>query len=115
MDQAAAGMALFAKDAADEIEVDMGAAQTFKSDIDSQINVLNEMIKTLSGKDNAKVRKEKSKEASDLSKTDQYIDAVRVIKGQEPKHGHFVKRRTRNPRRRAAPASARPKGTSWKS
>jgi len=92
-DQAAKGMALFEQNKSDEIELDMVAAQSFKSDTDSKINDLNEMIKTLSGKDNAKLRKEKSKEASDLSKTDQYIDAVKVIKGQEPKHGHFIKSR----------------------
>merc|ERR1719408_1214929 len=45
----------------------------------------------LTGKDNAKARKEKSKQASEIKKTDKYLDALLVLKGKPPKHGNFGK------------------------
>merc|ERR1711865_385324 len=45
----------------------------------------------LTGKDNKKARTEKSKEASSLKTTPEYIDATRILKDQEPKNGHFCK------------------------
>lgn len=101
VDQASKGMQLFAMEEVEAIVCDQDAATAFKSGVDKQIEDLNEMIKTLSGKENLKLRKEKSKEVSSLSNTDQYIDAVRVLKGQEPKHGHFIKSG-------GAPKSAKP-------
>merc|ERR1711939_576133 len=43
------------------------------------------------GKDNAKARKEKSKQASEVKKTDKYLDALLVLKGKPPKNGNFGK------------------------
>merc|ERR1711924_51142 len=43
----------------------------------------------LTGKDNAKARKEKSKQASEVKKTDEYLDALLVLKGKPPKKGNF--------------------------
>merc|ERR1719231_1542201 len=45
----------------------------------------------LTGKDNKKARQEKSKAASALKTTPEYIDACKVIKGMQPKNGHFAK------------------------
>merc|ERR1712216_199577 len=45
----------------------------------------------LTGKDNKKARTEKSKEASAVKNTPEYIDALKVIKGQPPKNGNFAK------------------------
>jgi len=89
--QAAAGMALFAQDEQGAIEVDKDAAQKFKDETDVKIKALEAEAEALTGKDNKKARTEKSKEASALSKTPEYIDATRIIKDQEPKNGNFVK------------------------
>jgi hypothetical protein len=89
--QAAAGLALFAADAQDAIEVDKEAAQAFKDDADAKIKALEDEAAALTGKDNKKARTEKSKEASAMSKTPEYIDATRILKDQEPKNGNFVK------------------------
>merc|ERR1712070_49972 len=67
------------------------AAQAFKDDADAKIKALEDEAAALTGKDNKKARTEKSKEASALSKTPEYIDATRILKDQEPKNGNFVK------------------------
>merc|ERR1712046_101868 len=60
----------------------------------------------LTGKDNKKARQEKSKEASALKVTPEYIDAVKVIKGQPPKNGNFAKSKAAaKPKADAAPAA----------
>jgi len=89
--QAAAGLALFAEAEQGAIEVDKDAAQKFKDEIDAKIKALEDEAAALTGKDNKKARTEKSKEASALSKTPEYIDAARIMKDQEPKNGNFVK------------------------
>jgi len=88
---AEAGMALFAAQKEDEVELDVDGAKAFKADVDAKIKALEDEAAALTGKDNAKARKEKSKEASELKKTPQYIDAEKVIKGQQPKNGNFAK------------------------
>lgn len=88
--QAAAGLALLQSDEA-EIEGDVAAATKYKDDVDAQHAALEAEVAALTGKDNKKARTEKSKEASALKKTNEYIDAERVVKGMPPKHGHFVK------------------------
>jgi len=89
--QAAAGLALFAQDSVEAIEVDKDAAQAFKDETDAKVKALEDEAAALTGKDNKKARTEKSKEASALSKTPEYIDATRILKDQEPKNGHFCK------------------------
>lgn len=89
--QAAAGLALFAAAEGEAIEVDKEAAQAFKDEADAKIKALEDEAAALTGKDNKKARTEKSKEASALSKTPEYIDATRILKDQEPKNGNFVK------------------------
>jgi len=89
--QAAAGMALFAAAEGEAIEVDKEAAQAFKDETDAKIKALEDEAAALTGKENKKARSEKSKDASALSKTPEYIDATRILKDQEPKNGNFVK------------------------
>jgi len=90
--QAAAGLALFASSADAAIEVDKDAAQKFKDETDVKIKALEDEAAALTGKDNKKARTEKSKEASSLKTTPEYIDATRILKDQEPKNGHFCKK-----------------------
>merc|ERR1719440_2681658 len=59
----------------------------------------------LTGKDNKKARQEKSKEASAMKTTPEYIDATKVIKGLQPKNGNFVKTKAA-PKAKAAAAAA---------
>merc|ERR1740129_509570 len=102
--QAAIGLELLKSDAV-EIEGDVGAATAYKTDIDAKHAQLEAEAAALTGKDNKKARSEKSKEASALRKTDEYIDAERVVKGLAPKHGHFVKA-GQAPAAKEAPAAA---------
>jgi hypothetical protein len=87
--QADAGLKLFKETEA--VVGDMDAARAHKDDVDAKVKKLESEAEALTGKDNKKARNEKSKEAAAHKKTDQYIDAERVLKGLEPKHGHFVK------------------------
>lgn len=87
--QAEAGAALFKQD--EELELDQAAAQAFKDEEDAKITALKAEADALTGKDNKKARAEKGKEAAALERTDKYIDAVRVLKGTQPKNGNFVK------------------------
>merc|ERR1711862_377999 len=68
----------------------------------AKMKALEEEAKALTGKDNAKARKEKSKQAADIKNTKEYIDAEKVLKGKEPPNGNFVKKIAA-----AAPAAAK--------
>jgi len=85
------GLALFASQTEDEVELDVPAAQKFKDEADAKFAALEAEAAALTGKDNKKARTEKSKEASEIKKTNEYIDATRVIKGTAPKNGNFAK------------------------
>merc|ERR1712232_628902 len=61
-------------------------------DADAKIKSLEEEAKALTGKDNKKARTEKSKEASALKVTKEYIDALKVLKGLDPPNGNFIKK-----------------------
>lgn len=87
--QAQEGLKLFKEEK--ELEGDKGAAEAWKAQEDVKIKAIEAEAEALTGKDNKKARTEKSKEASALKKTDQYIDADLVIKGKPPKHGFFLK------------------------
>lgn len=84
------GLALFAAEGEDEYEFDVSAAETYKTDTDAKHAALEAEAALLTGKDNKKARTEKGKEASALKSSPEYIDALRVIKGQPPKNGHFA-------------------------
>jgi len=90
MKQAAAGLELLKTEEV-QVEGDLPAATAYKADIDAKYAQLEAEAAALTGKDNKKARTEKSKEATALKRTDEYIDAERVVKGLAPKHGHFVK------------------------
>merc|ERR1719271_1836103 len=104
MKQAEAGMKLFAAEAA--LEIDVPAANAFKEEMDAKIAALEEEAKALTGKDNKKARTEKEKEKKAIKDDKQYIDACKVVKGQEPKNGFFVKAAAKA--EPAAPAAAAP-------
>jgi len=114
MKQAEAGAKLFK--AEEELELDAVAAQAFKDGEDAKIAALKAEADALTGKDNKKARTEKSKEAAALERTDEYIDAVRVLKGTPPKHGNFVKCSGSAPAKavEAPPAAAAPEPVSEK-
>merc|ERR1719440_1595228 len=84
------------------VEVDVAAATAFKDEMDAKIAAIEEEVKALTGKDNKKARTEKEKEKKTVKDDKQYIDACKVVKGQEPKNGFFVKA----PAEPAAPAAA---------
>ena len=88
--QAAAGLKLFDL-AAGPAELDVAGAEAHKAKIDAQIVALDAQVSQLTGKDNKKERTARSKEVSDLKLDARYIDACKVVKGLEPKNGHFVK------------------------
>merc|ERR1719382_148456 len=88
MKQAEEGLKLFKAEEA--VQTDAAGAEKFKAEIDEQIAALEAEAAALTGKDNKKERSAKSKQASDLKLTPKYIDAVKVIKGSEPKNGFFV-------------------------
>lgn len=85
---AEAGMKLFKQEVA--VELDTAGAEAYKKSIDEQIAALEAEAAGLTGKDNKKARTEKSKEASNLKAEPKYIDACKVVKGLEPKNGHFA-------------------------
>merc|ERR1712129_37258 len=88
---AAAGMALFANQEDDKVDLDVDGATAFKAEADAKHAALEAEAAALAGKDNKKARTEKSKEASAIKTSPQYIDAVNVLKGNPPKNGHFGK------------------------
>merc|ERR1719317_494400 len=88
MKQAEEGMKLFK--ASDNVQTDKAAAEKLKAEVDAQIAELEASLATLTGKDNKKQRSAKGKQIFDLKLTPQYIDACKVVKGLEPKHGFFV-------------------------
>merc|ERR1711871_816923 len=90
--RAAEGMKLFEASSA-SVELDLEGATKFKEEHEAKIAALEAEVATLTGKDNKKARTEKGKEASNLKNELQYIDACKVVKGVEPKNGHFMKKK----------------------
>jgi len=88
--QAAEGMKLFQATQGTAAEVDLAAAEKYKNEMDERIAALEDEAARLTGKDNKKERAAKGKEASELKAEPQYVDACKVVKGMEPKFGHFV-------------------------
>lgn len=85
------GMALFAAQGEDKVDLDVDGATAFKAEIDAKFAAMEAEAAALTGKDNKKARTEKSKEAAALKTTPEYIDACKVVKGQNPVKGHFAK------------------------
>jgi hypothetical protein len=100
MRQAEVGLKLFKVE--EEKDYDLEAATRFKGQQDAKIKALEAEADSLHGKDNMKARAAKGKEAAALKADPQYIDAVKVVKGLETKHGFFVKSRD-------APVEQKPK------
>lgn len=89
--QAEAGMALFKAQEDGPLELDVPAAEKYKAEVENRITALEAEAAQLTGKDNKKERAAKGKEVSELKAEARYIDACKVAKGLEPKHGNFVK------------------------
>merc|ERR1719199_2433752 len=89
MRQAEIGLKLFKVEEAKEY--DFVGATRFKEQQDAKIKALEAEADSLHGKDNMKARAAKGKEAAALKADPQYIDACKVVKGLETKHGFFVK------------------------
>merc|ERR1712139_395605 len=85
------GLALFAAEKEEDAELDVDGATKFKADHEAKIAAMEAEAAALTGKDNKKARTEKSKEASALKTTPEYIDACKVVKGLQPKNGNFMK------------------------
>jgi len=64
--------------------MDKAQAQKIIDETAAQIKVLEAEMEQLTGKDNKKARNAKSREIADLKKTDDYVDAERVLAGKEP-------------------------------
>eukprot|EP00933_Yihiella_yeosuensis_P070657 TRINITY_DN787_c0_g1_i4.p1 TRINITY_DN787_c0_g1~~TRINITY_DN787_c0_g1_i4.p1 ORF type:complete len:267 (-),score=111.62 TRINITY_DN787_c0_g1_i4:247-1047(-) len=89
--QAEAGMALFKAEEDAALDLDVSAAETYKSEVEARIAALEAEAALLTGKDNKKERAAKGKQVSELKGENRYVDACKVAKGLEPKHGNFVK------------------------
>jgi len=87
--QAEQGMALFSKDA--ELEFDVDAATAYKEQHEAAMKEKDELVATLTGKDNKKQRTEVSKEVAAMKVEEKYVDACKVLKGLAPPKGNFVK------------------------
>merc|ERR1719159_1745191 len=87
---AEAGMALFAKEGAEDVEVDTAAAAAFKTEHERAIEEKSELEKSLTGKDNKKQRTAVAKEIKDLKNDPKYIDACKIAKGMDPPKGNFI-------------------------
>jgi hypothetical protein len=64
--------------------MDTVMAQKIMDETNAKIKVLDAEMEQLTGKDNKKARNAKSREVSDMKKTDDFVDAERVIAGKEP-------------------------------
>lgn len=91
MQQAKAGMALFAKE--DEMVFDADAAAAFKAEHEAAIKEKEAASAALTGKDNKKARQVIDKEVSQMKKEEKYIDACKVVKGLAPPNGNFASKK----------------------
>ncbi|CAJ1359359.1 unnamed protein product [Effrenium voratum] len=89
LSQAEEGMKLFAQ-VASAAEYDRAAADKYKAEVEARISALEAEAAVLNGKDNKKERAAKGKEAAQLKAEQCYVDACKIVKGLEPKFGHFV-------------------------
>jgi len=60
--------------------------------VDERLVGLEAEAAKLTGKDNKNARAAKGKEIAEIKADPQYVDACKVVKGLDPKHGFFVKR-----------------------
>merc|ERR1719311_1515174 len=64
--------------------MDTVMAQKIIDETNAKIKVLEAEMEQLTGKDNKKARNAKSREVSDMKKTEDFVDAERVLAGKEP-------------------------------
>merc|ERR1712139_698420 len=75
----------------------MGGATAYKEAHEVKMKAKEAEAAALTGKDNAKARKEATKAASDMKKDDKYIDALKVLKDLVPPKGNFMTRQKQEP------------------
>lgn len=102
------GLALFASQGEDKVDLDTEGATAFKAETEAKFAAMEAEAAALTGKDNKKARTEKSKEAAALKTTPEYIDACKVVKGQPPVKGHFAKITKAEVKKEAAAEEAAP-------
>ena len=88
--QAEAGMKLLLATQATGAEYDSAGAEAYRKEVETKIAKLEMEATQLTGKDNKKERSAKGKEVADLKNEHKYVDACKVVKGLEPKFGHFI-------------------------
>jgi len=85
------GMALFNKEASAALEFDVDAATAYREQHEAAMKAKEDLVTTLTGKDNKKQRTEVSKEVASMKAEEKYVDACKVVKGLPPPKGNFVK------------------------
>eukprot|EP00812_Abedinium_dasypus_P007534 NODE_1959_length_1026_cov_666.472709.p1 GENE.NODE_1959_length_1026_cov_666.472709~~NODE_1959_length_1026_cov_666.472709.p1 ORF type:complete len:266 (+),score=116.87 NODE_1959_length_1026_cov_666.472709:3-800(+) len=70
------------------LNMDAAKAEAVIEGVKTQISNLEAEIATLTGKDNKKARNTKSREVADLKNGADYIDAIRVMRGEEALQEH---------------------------
>jgi len=88
--QAEIGMKLLKATEASGAEYDSTAAEAYQKEVETRIAKLETESNQLTGKDNKKERSAKGKEIAELKNEHKYVDACKIVKGLEPKFGHFV-------------------------
>jgi len=88
--QAEIGMKLLKATEASGAEYDSAAAEAYQKEVETRIAKLETESNQLTGKDNKKERSAKGKEIAELKNEHKYVDACKIVKGLEPKFGHFV-------------------------
>eukprot|EP00439_Symbiodinium_sp_Y106_P059750 s2850_g8.t1 len=87
--QAEIGMKLLKATEASGAEYDSAAAEAYQKEVETRIAKLETESNQLTGKDNKKERSAKGKEIAELKNEHKYVDACKIVKGLEPKFGHF--------------------------
>ena len=88
--QAEQGMKLLKALEATGAEYDSAGAEAYRHEVETRIAKLEMEASQLTGKDNKKERSAKGKQIADLKNENKYVDACKIVKGLDPKFGHFV-------------------------
>ena len=96
--QAEQGMKLLQATVATGAEYDTAGAEAYRKEVEAKVAKLEMEATQLTGKDNKKERSAKGKEVADLKNEHKYVDACKVVKGLEPKFGHFITKEAELPK-----------------
>eukprot|EP00811_Abedinium_folium_P037198 NODE_9836_length_1395_cov_26.287066.p1 GENE.NODE_9836_length_1395_cov_26.287066~~NODE_9836_length_1395_cov_26.287066.p1 ORF type:complete len:238 (+),score=95.09 NODE_9836_length_1395_cov_26.287066:74-787(+) len=70
--------------------MDAARAEQVIKDVKAKVAALEAEIESLTGKDNKKARNVKSREIADVRNNLDYVDAIRVLRGEEPIQEHNI-------------------------